>query len=118
MTAPDLAYVALVVDEPEASAAIFERDFGLPRKDFDCGSFNVPAISVGRSALALFQPDNPFLGPDAKKGVHHIAIAAADPETAGSEVSLGTPSPKTLEILGLSKKFQEMSRIFPGREPQ
>ena len=33
MTAPDLAYVALVVDEPAASAAIFERDFGLPRRE-------------------------------------------------------------------------------------
>jgi hypothetical protein len=31
MTAPDLAYVALVVDEPDTCAVIFEKDFGLPR---------------------------------------------------------------------------------------
>ena len=82
MTAPDLAYVALVVDEPETSAAIFEKDFGLPRQDFSCGTSNVPMISVGRSAMAFFRPDDPFLGSDAQKGVHHVAIATADPETA------------------------------------
>ena len=82
MTAPDLAYVALAVDEPEASAAIFEKDFNLPRQDFACGRSSVPVVSVGCSALALFRPDDPFLGPDAKKGVHHMAIAAADPEAA------------------------------------
>jgi len=85
MTAPDLAYVALVVDEPETSAAIFEKDFGLPRQDFSCGGSNVPMIAVGKSALAFFQPDNPFLGSDAKKGVHHIAIATDDPESAAKE---------------------------------
>lgn len=51
MTAPDLAYVALVVDEPETSAAIFEKDFGLPRQDFSCGASNVPMISVGKLSL-------------------------------------------------------------------
>ncbi|MEC8205010.1 MAG: hypothetical protein VX075_16150, partial [Pseudomonadota bacterium] len=55
-SAPDLAYVALVVDEPETSAAIFEKDFGLPRQDFSCGGSTVPAIAVGRSAMALFRP--------------------------------------------------------------
>lgn len=89
MTAPDLAYVALVVDEPERSATIFEQDFGLPRQDFACGGSNVPMISVGQSALAFFQPNDPFLGPDAKKGVHHIAIATADPE--GAAKASGVP---------------------------
>ena len=37
MTTPDLAYVALVVDEPAASATILERDFGLPRQEFSSG---------------------------------------------------------------------------------
>ena len=90
MTAPNLAYVALVVDEPEASAAIFEKDFGLLRQNFTCGSLTVPAIAVGRSALALFQPDDPFLGPDAKKGVPHIAIAAADTKAAAEDSGVAT----------------------------
>ena len=89
-SAPDLAYVALVVDEPETSAAIFEKDFGLPRQDFSCGGSTVPAIAVGRSAMAFFQPDDPFLGPEAQKGVHHIAIGADDPEAAARDSGLPT----------------------------
>ena len=90
MNAPDLAYVALVVHEPETSATIFEKDFGLPRQAFACHGSNVPVISVGRSALALFQVDNPLLGPNARQGVHHVAIAAADPEAAAKDSGLAT----------------------------
>ena len=93
MPAPDLAYVALAVDEPDSAAMIFEQDFGLPRQDFSCGTANVPIISVGQSALAFFRPDDPFLGPNAKKGVHHMAIAAEDPEeeakASGVEIAGG-----------------------------
>ena len=108
MTAPDLAYVALVVDEPETSAAIFEKDFGLPRQDFSCGSSNVPVISVGRSALALFQSEDPFLGPSAKNGVHHIAIAASDPQAAANASGIRTVNgPKK----GVDDKYQiELAR--------
>ena len=90
MTAPELAYVALVVDEPAATAAIFERNFGLPRREFSSGSRAVPAISVGATAMALFQPGDPFLGPDGRKGVHHVAIAAPDPESAARNSGLAT----------------------------
>lgn len=80
--APDLAYLALVVDEPNTCAARFEKDFGLPRRDFTCGGSTTPVISVGATAMALFRQGDPFLGPNAKKGVHHVAIAASDPEAA------------------------------------
>ena len=82
MKAPGLAYVALVVDDPETSATIFENDFGLPRHDFACDASTVPTISVGEATMAFFHPDDPFLGPNAKKGVHHVAIEADDPELA------------------------------------
>ena len=88
--APDLAYVALVVDAPEQSAAVFEKDFGLPRTEFTCGRSTVPVISVGASAMAFFQPGDPFLGPDARKGVHHIAIAASDPKAAAEASGMAT----------------------------
>ena len=88
MTAPDLAYVALVVDEPAASAAIFEKDFGLQRRDFSSGGRAVPAISVGATAMAFFQPGDPFLGPAARKGVHHFAIAVSDPVAAARNSGL------------------------------
>jgi len=97
--AAELAYVALVVDDPETSAAIFEKDFGLPREDFSCGGRNVPAVAVGRSVLAMFRPDDSFLGGNARKGVHHIAIAADDPRAAADASGLDTVS-STAEGLG------------------
>ncbi len=107
--APDLAYVALVVDAPDRSAAVFEQDFGLPRQDFSCGGTTVPVISVGASAMAFFQPGDPFLGPDAKKGVHHLAIAAADPKAAAADVS-GLPTEN-----GLSKGLGGKAQIALAR---
>jgi len=88
--ATDLAYLALVVDDPEASAARFEKDFGLPRRDFRCGGSSVPLIPVGATALALFAQSDPFLGQDPRKGVHHLALCSADPEAAARDAGLPT----------------------------
>jgi len=88
MVAPDLAYVAVVVDEPDQSAAVFENDFGLPRQEMTVDGRAVPLISVGETAMAFFQPGDPFLGADAMKGVHHMAIAAADPVAAAEASGL------------------------------
>ena len=88
--ATGLAYLALVVDEPAVSAARFEKDFGLPRRDFKCGSATVPMISLGATALALFGLDDPFLGPNPKKGVHHLGLCASDPEAAARAAGLPT----------------------------
>jgi methylmalonyl-CoA epimerase len=88
LAAPDLAYAALVVDDPDRSASIFERDFGLPRTDLACGGSSVPMVSVGATAMAFFRVGDPFLGSDARKGVHHVAIAAADPEAAARDTGL------------------------------
>ena len=87
-TAPELAYVALVVDDPQRSAALFEQDFGLPRQEFSCAGSTVPVITIGASALALFRRADPFLGAAAHKGVHHLAIAAADPQAAAERTGL------------------------------
>ena len=86
--ATDLAYLALVVDEPGVSAARFEKDFGLPRRDLRCGGLTVPMISLGATALALFGPGDPFLGPNPKKGVHHLGLSASDPEAAARAAGL------------------------------
>ncbi len=107
--APDLAYVALVVDAPDQSAALFEKDFGLPRQDFKCGGTTVPVISIGASAMAFFQPDDPFLGPDARKGVHHVAIGASDPEVAAKDSGLATAN-------GLSKGLDGKAQIELARD--
>ena len=77
--APPLACVALVVDDPEGVAAVFERDLGLPRTDVPAPGGAVPWIGVGASALALFGHGHEFVGGAARSGVHHVAIAASDP---------------------------------------
>lgn len=86
--AAHLAYLALVVDDPEVTARCFETDLGLPRHDVRCGGSSVPMIGVGSTALALFGQGDPFLGPNPKKGVHHLAIAAPDPEAAARTTGL------------------------------
>lgn len=88
--ATGLAYLALALDDPQASAARFEKDFGLPRCDLRCGASSVPMISVGATALALFALDDPFLGPNVKKGVHHLGLCAADPEAAARAAGVPT----------------------------
>ena len=83
MNGYSLAYVALAVDNVDAVATIFARDLGLRRVDCSVGrDRRVPVFGVGASAMALFEPGDPFLGGPAKPGVHHIALAAEDPEAA------------------------------------
>ena len=76
-TAPDLAYVALVVDDPQRSAALFEQDFGLPRQEFSCAGSTVPVITVGASALAL------AVNGGVSKGLDGKAQIALLPEATG-----------------------------------
>lgn len=75
-----LAYVALVVDDVEAAARIWEKDFGLVRSDHRVadGAASVPLLSVGETALALFAKGDPYVGGEARTGVHHIALAVKD----------------------------------------
>ena len=98
--ATDLAYLALVVDDPEISATHFENAFGLPRRDFKCGASTVPLIPFGATAIALFGPADPFLGPNPKKGVHHLALCAADPEAAARATGLPTAGKLTKGLDG------------------
>ena len=76
----NLAYVALVVSDVEAAAAMFERDFELRLTDCAVGKSGrrAPVLSVGLSALALFPPGDPFVGGQSKPGIHHIALGMKD----------------------------------------
>ena len=79
VSAPPLVYVAVVVDDPDGVASIFERDLGLPRTEVAAPGGTVPWIAVGGSAIALFEPGHEFLAGAARSGVHHLAIASPDP---------------------------------------
>ncbi|MBI1736066.1 MAG: VOC family protein [Candidatus Rokubacteria bacterium] len=76
-----LAWVAVVVNDVDAAAGVFERDFRLPRTDCAAGGTDrsVPVFAVGQSAIAVFGRDDDFLGETpARTGVHHIALGAPD----------------------------------------
>ena len=82
---PPLAYVAVVVDDPERVAAVFERDLGLPRSEVPAPGGAVPWVAVGESAVALFGHGHDFVGGTARSGVHHLAIATPNPAARAAE---------------------------------
>ena len=91
MIGENLAYVALVVSDVEGAAAVFQRDFDLRRTDCAVGGSGrrTPVLSVGRSALALFAPGDPFVGGQMKPGIHHIALGVKDPLAAAERATAG-----------------------------
>ncbi len=126
--ATDLAYLALVVDQPEATAARFESDFGLPCRSMRCGGSTIPVIPIGATALALFGRGDPFLGANPQKGVHHLALAAADPEAAAracglplaGDVSQGLEGRAQIALApaatcGVRVRFTESLGLAPAR---
>jgi catechol 2,3-dioxygenase-like lactoylglutathione lyase family enzyme len=79
----DLAYIALVTNDVAAAAAVFGEHLGLSRTDCRTESGDeVPVFAIGESALALFPVGHPVVGGQDKPGVHHIALAVADPDAA------------------------------------
>ncbi|MBD0273761.1 MAG: VOC family protein [Acetobacteraceae bacterium] len=82
-----LAYVALVSKDVPVAARVLGELLGLSRGDTAFGAGGrVPVFALGETALALFAPDDPFLGGGARPGVHHVALAADDPRRAAEEL--------------------------------
>ncbi len=78
MPGRDLAYVALVARDIAPPAAVFER-LGLARAELDDGhGGTVAAFGAGASRLVLFPEGHPFVGDDARPGVHHLALGVPD----------------------------------------
>ena len=80
-----LAYVGVVVRDVPAVAEILERDFELPRAVCDIGDSGrqAPVFPVGRTALALFELGDPFVGGAEKTGLHHLAVSVDGLVSAG-----------------------------------
>lgn len=94
MNSAKLSYVALVVRDPDAVAAILGDSLGMPVVSVEVdGGRTVPAFAAGDAALLLFDPDDPFLAGPADPGLHHVAFACADPQgwarSAGIAVDAG-----------------------------
>jgi len=74
MLADQIAYVALVSNDPSATCSVCGRHFGLPRNDLDSGEGTIPVFSIGRSALAVFPSGHLLVDGETKRGVHHVAL--------------------------------------------
>ena len=82
-TAPALAYVGLVVDEPAHTASVFSDVLGLPLMHASTAdNLSVPITPIGATALAFFARGDQAVDATANTGVHHIALSAADPAAA------------------------------------
>lgn len=89
MSGQELAYVALAVRDLASVSTILQDDLGLPRQDADLVGKLVPTFGIGRTALALFEVGDPFLGAGGdESGLHHIALTAEDPATAVTTAGL------------------------------
>jgi methylmalonyl-CoA epimerase len=109
MQLDDLAYVALVVNDVEAAAAMWEKDFALPRADHRApdGS-SIPLIGIGDSALALAAPGSDFVDGEGRTGVHHIALAV----DGLSPVEAATAVEVDLEQDGVSQGLDSAPRAL------
>ena len=87
MYGSEVAYVALVVADVERAAQMFEKDFGLIRRDKVLDGRSIPMLSVGATALALVGIGDPFVDGSNFTGVHHIALAVDDIENAANDVT-------------------------------
>lgn len=84
MLADQIAYVALVSNDPAATCEVFAQHFGLPRTELDSPQGRVPLFALGRSALAVFPLGHPMLDGEEKPGVNHIALGVDDLDAAAA----------------------------------
>ena len=83
MLTTELAYVAAVTRDIDRTADVFSNALELPRTDLPGpDGRDVPVFSVGRSALALFEPGDSGVDGTDRTGIHHLALAASDPAAA------------------------------------
>ena len=98
MLADAIAYVAAVTRDIDQAAKVFGEVLDLPRTDVPAPGGEAPTFTVGRSALALFEPGDPCVDRTERTGIHHFALAAPDPAAAcaaaaAAGVGAGTSRP-------------------------
>jgi len=82
----EVAYIALVAANVEAAANMFEKDYALRRSTKKMDGRDVPILSVGKTALAVFAPGDPYVDGTPHTGVHHIALSVDDLDDAMSDI--------------------------------
>lgn len=94
MLGNDLAYVALAVTDVDALSRVLGDLLHLRRSDIDDGAGGrVPAFAVGDSALALFPLGHVAVDSAGRAGVHHIALAAGDLDSAVARAAAAGMAP-------------------------
>ena len=86
MYGAEVAYIALVAANVEAAAKMFENDYALRRSTKEIDGREVPMLSVGKTALAVFAAGDPYVGGTLHTGVHHIALAVDDLDNAIDDI--------------------------------
>ncbi len=74
MISDRLEYVALVSSDPSATEALLGEQLGLERHELAGPAGPVPLYPLGRSALAVCEPGDPFVDGETRPGVHHVAL--------------------------------------------
>jgi len=74
-----LNYLALAARDVEAACRFLGGSLDLRRTDVTLEGRSIPFFGVGQSAVALFDPDDPYLDEPRFPGVHHMALGADDP---------------------------------------
>ena len=80
MTGYALSYVALASRDVDAVCRFLGGSLGLIRKNLVIDGRAVPFFGVGRAAVAVFDPEDPYLDAPCFPGVHHMALAVTDPD--------------------------------------
>jgi len=89
ITPARLAYLAIALRDFEDVASVLGDILGLPRLDGDLGlGVQAPVFAVGNAALALFAPEDPFLGGEAQPGIHHAGFSVDDPAAWAAEAGV------------------------------
>ncbi len=103
MAGYELAYVALVVRDADPLLKLLGEDLGLARGEFVADGRVVPVFSLGRSALAVFEPDNPFLDAPRRSGVHHMGLVTDNPAASAETHGLPVLAGESHEIDGVEQ---------------
>ena len=89
MIGDGLAYLSVAVRDVEAVASTLETHFRLRKTECTVGTSGRRAsvFPVGRTAVALFELGDEFVGGAEKTGVHHVAISVSNLESGTAEAA-------------------------------
>ena len=87
-----LNYLALAARNVEPVCRFLGDSLGLARTEVTLQGRAIPFFGIGQAALAVFEVDDPYLDAPRFAGVHHMALAAADPAATAAQHALAVSS--------------------------